>query len=157
MRIFSRTKSLIRQELSVCWTFIFGNYFFLHDNPSIKSKAACSKQGLNYGTLRITRRAPRGACRTARPSTGAHLMAPSNVPILLYSLYWDDNCSDSANFKRSLHWWLGKAGNWAVESRIRRENGKNKIPHESQVACHKWQMGIFTHPFFLSQLQYHSW
>ena len=44
------------------------------------------------------------------------------------------------------HFW----DHWTVEARIRRRDGKNKISYESRVACHKWQMGNFTHPFFLS-------
>ena len=63
--------------------------------------------------------------------------------------------------------WVGwpklKLRDWAIEARIRRRDGifshewrshewgKIKFPmsHESPVACREWQMGNFTHPFFL--------
>jgi hypothetical protein len=66
-------------------SFLFGRAEILvisglHFGPSIKSKAVCSKRSVCYGTLRITRRAPRGARRTAHHSPGVHRAAPSNVP-----------------------------------------------------------------------------
>ena len=50
-------------------------FYWMDNTPSIKSEAVCSKRGLNYGTLSITRHAPRGARRAARHSPGTHRAA----------------------------------------------------------------------------------